>query len=53
MSKHYLLSILKERGGRKGQNQINKQIKTQIGDDTDVNMAEIYKVLRTYRRKFY
>lgn len=51
MSKHYPLNILKERR-RKRVNQVNKQIKTYIGDDTDVNMAEIYKVHRHTRGSF-
>ena len=51
MSKHYPLNILKERR-RKRVNQVNKQIKTYIGDDTNVNMAEIYKV-QTHKRKLY
>lgn len=53
MLRHCLFNILKERGGGKGQNQVNQQVKIEMGDDTDVNIAEIYKVLRAQGRKVY
>ena len=42
-----------EKGGGKGQNQVNQQVKTEMGDDTDVNIGEIYKVLRAQGRKLH